>query len=74
MRQCPRRSTRPCLQGVVPEFRRALQDAGVQHNVEVVPGTHHGFCFAARNDYHPEAAGSGLARHHGHVRLTLREL
>jgi carboxymethylenebutenolidase len=21
-----------------------------------VPGTHHGFCFAARNDYHPEAA------------------
>lgn len=42
--------------GVVPEFRRALQDAGVAHNVEVVPGTHHGFCFAARNDYHPEAA------------------
>jgi carboxymethylenebutenolidase len=41
---------------VVPEFRRALQDAGVVNNVEVVPDTHHGFCFAARNDYHAAAA------------------
>jgi carboxymethylenebutenolidase len=41
---------------VVPRFRSALQDAGVTNDVKVVPGTHHGFCFAARNDYHPEAA------------------
>jgi carboxymethylenebutenolidase len=41
---------------VVPGFRRALQNAGVASHVEIVPGTHHGFCFAARNDYHPQAA------------------
>lgn len=41
---------------VVPRFASALHDAGVTHDVSVVSGTHHGFCFAARNDYHPEAA------------------
>jgi carboxymethylenebutenolidase len=44
------------LPEVVPQFRSALQDAGVTNHVQVVPGTHHGFCFAARNDYHPQAA------------------
>jgi carboxymethylenebutenolidase len=41
---------------VIQEFESALQRAGVRHCVEVVKGTHHGYCFAARNDYHPVAA------------------
>lgn len=41
---------------VVPAFRKAMEDANVAGSVEVVAGTHHGYCFAARNDYHAEAA------------------
>lgn len=41
---------------VVPTFRDAMEKANVAARVDVVPGTHHGFCFAARNDYHPHAA------------------
>lgn len=41
---------------VVPDLKKALVQAGTRHRVEVMEGAHHGFCFAARNDYHPEAA------------------
>jgi len=41
---------------VVPELKAALANAGVKHVLETVPGTHHGYCFAARNDYNPIAA------------------
>jgi carboxymethylenebutenolidase len=41
---------------VVPAFKQALEAAGTRHHVEVLAGTHHGFCFAARNDYEPVAA------------------
>jgi carboxymethylenebutenolidase len=41
---------------VVPELKAALAKAGTKHVLETIPGTHHGYCFAARNDYHPAAA------------------
>jgi carboxymethylenebutenolidase len=41
---------------VVPELKSTLERAGVRHRVDVLEGTHHGFCFAARNDYHAGAA------------------
>lgn len=41
---------------VIREFKSALERGGVRHCVETVEGTHHGYCFAARNDYHPAAA------------------
>jgi carboxymethylenebutenolidase len=42
--------------GVIPALKAELEKAGVRHCVEVVPGTHHGYCFAARPDYQPVAA------------------
>ena len=41
---------------VVPELRAALAKAGTKHRLETFPGTHHGFLFSARNDYHAVAA------------------
>ncbi|RZL87822.1 MAG: dienelactone hydrolase family protein [Variovorax sp.] len=41
---------------VVPDLKAALEKAGVRHEVEVVEGTHHGYCFAARPDYNPIAS------------------
>ena len=41
---------------VVPELRAALEKAGTKHTLETVPDTHHGYCFAARNDYNAVAA------------------
>ena len=41
---------------VVPELEAALAKTKVRHRMETVPGTHHGFCFAARPDYNPVAA------------------
>ena len=36
-----------------------LREAGVTTTIEVVPGTHHGYCFPERPAYHPEAAEGG---------------
>jgi len=47
---------------VIPEFTAALEKAGTTHRVEVFPGTRHGFCFAARADYHPAAAEASWTR------------
>ena len=41
---------------VVPDLKGALAEAKVKHVLETIPGTHHGYCFAARNDYNPVAA------------------
>lgn len=37
-------------------IKAVFEKYGVRHDVEVVPGTHHGYCFAERPAYHPEAA------------------
>jgi carboxymethylenebutenolidase len=41
---------------VVPDLQAALKKAGTKHILETVPNTHHGYCFAARNDYDAVAA------------------
>ena len=41
---------------VMPELKTALTQGKVRHVLETVPGTHHGFCFAARPDFNPAAA------------------
>ena len=41
---------------------RAGEDAGTKHVLETIPGTHHGYCFAARNDYNPVAAEETLGQ------------
>ena len=41
---------------VVPDLQAALKKAGTKHVLESVPNTHHGYCFAARNDYNAAAA------------------
>jgi carboxymethylenebutenolidase len=41
---------------VVPDLQAALTKAGTKHVLETVPNTHHGYCFAARNDYNAAAA------------------
>lgn len=41
---------------VVPDLAAALKKAGTKHVLETVPDTHHGYCFAARNDYNAVAA------------------
>jgi carboxymethylenebutenolidase len=46
---------------VIPQLSAALAKAGMRHKLETVPGTHHGYCFAARNDYHAAAAETTFA-------------
>jgi carboxymethylenebutenolidase len=41
---------------VIPALKSALTTMKTKHVLETVPGTHHGYCFAARNDYNPVAA------------------
>lgn len=41
---------------VIPDLSAALKKAGTKHTLETVPNTHHGYCFAARNDYNAVAA------------------
>lgn len=45
-----------------PAFKTALDKAGVRHVQETIPGTHHGFLFAARGDYNPVAAEDTWAK------------
>ncbi|MGH8712564.1 MAG: dienelactone hydrolase family protein [Casimicrobiaceae bacterium] len=47
---------------VVPDLQAALAKAGTRHVLETIPGTHHGYCFAARNDYNPAAAEATWAK------------
>ena len=47
---------------VIPALQAALERAGTKHTVKIVPGTHHGYQFAARADYNPDAAEADLGR------------
>ena len=47
---------------VIPDFKAALEVAGTRHILETFSGAHHGFCFAARPDYHPVAAEASWER------------
>jgi len=47
---------------VIPALKAALTKAGTRHRLEIFPGTHHGFCFAARADYHAAAAEESWTR------------
>jgi len=41
---------------VIPALSAALETAGTKNTLKVFPGTNHGFCFAERQTYAPEAA------------------
>ena len=41
---------------VIPDLRAALDRAGTRHEIEIHPGTQHGFLFAERLAYAPVAA------------------
>ncbi len=41
---------------VIPDLSAALEAAGTAHEVQIFPGTEHGFQFAERAVYHPVAA------------------
>lgn len=41
---------------VIPDLRAALDRAGTKYQIEIHPGTQHGFCFAERQAYAPVAA------------------
>jgi carboxymethylenebutenolidase len=47
---------------VVSALQAALEKARTKHRLEVFPGTHHGFCFAARADYNAIAAEAAWTR------------
>src|SRR6185436_19528432 len=47
---------------VVPTLEAAMKKAGTKYRIESFAGTHHGFCFAARADYHAAAAEECFAR------------
>jgi carboxymethylenebutenolidase len=49
-----------------------LDGAGVKNDVEVVPGTHHAFCFAERATYHPEAAENAWEKLRALLARTLK--
>jgi carboxymethylenebutenolidase len=41
---------------VIPTLRHELEAHGIEHRLDVWPGTHHGFSFASRDIYDKEAA------------------
>jgi carboxymethylenebutenolidase len=47
---------------VIADLQAALAKANVTHVLETIPNTHHGYCFAARNDYNPIAAEDTWAK------------
>ena len=47
---------------VIPDLNAVLARTKVRHLLETIPGTHHGYCFAARNDYNPVAAEETWAK------------
>jgi carboxymethylenebutenolidase len=46
----------------IPELKRALERADTKYKLEVLSGTQHGFCFAERAMYHPQAAEQAWTR------------
>ena len=47
---------------VIPDLKAALQKTDVKADVEVFPGTHHGFCFPERAVYDTQAAETTWAK------------
>jgi len=47
---------------VIPTLTKALQEAGVRHEVEQPPGTLHGYCFSERQAYNPQASENSWAK------------
>ncbi len=47
---------------VAPDLKAALAATKVKHVMETIPGTHHGYCFVARNDYNTVAAEQTWAK------------
>jgi len=47
---------------VIPDLEAALKKAGTRHQMEIFPGTQHGFCFAERAFYAPIAAEQTWSR------------
>jgi carboxymethylenebutenolidase len=47
---------------VIPDLKAGLQKTDVKADVEVFPGTHHGFCFAERAVYDTQAAETTWAK------------
>ena len=41
---------------VIPELKHTLDQARARYTLEVMKGTHHGYCFPGRKDYDPGAA------------------
>ena len=56
---------------VVPDIKAAFERGGVVHDVEVVKGTHHGYCFPERAAHHPEAAENAFKKLTAMWRRTL---
>jgi carboxymethylenebutenolidase len=56
---------------VVPDITAVFKRAGVKHNVEIVKGTHHGYCFPERAAHHPEAAETAFNKLTAMWRRTL---
>ncbi len=57
---------------VPPAITEVFVANDVAHTVEVKPGTEHGFCFAERPAYHPEAAEAGFQKMSAMFGRTLR--
>ena len=47
---------------VIPDLRAALEKVGTRYEIETLPGTQHGFCFAERQTYAPVAAEASWAK------------
>ncbi len=43
---------------VIPTLKTALEKNAIRHELEIYPGTLHGYCFAERAQYHPAAAAA----------------
>ena len=47
---------------VIPTLTEALKKAGTRHELEVLPGTLHGYCFSERASYNPVASEQSWAK------------
>ncbi len=57
---------------IADDIREILKDKKVTADVEKVPGTHHGYCFAERAAYHPVAAEQAFQKLRALFDRTLR--
>jgi carboxymethylenebutenolidase len=57
---------------VIPDLKKALDENDVTYELEVHPGTEHGFCFKQRPAYHEEAADKVWEKLFGLYQRTLK--